>query len=94
MDGKGKISILSAWLRRRRLDEMGIVVLILLIVAGIWGFVEVANKVGGEETPGLDERFFNLFKPQETLPSPSGPPGWMSSCATSLPWGGGPYYRF
>ena len=62
MDGKGKISILSTWLHRRMLNEMGIVVLILLIVAGIWGFVEVADKVLGEEVPGIDEGFFYSFR--------------------------------
>ena len=61
---------LLRWLGTR---ELGLLVVILLIVGGIWAFVEIADEIMEEETHALDEQLIIALRNPDDLSDPIGP---------------------
>lgn len=68
-------------MRRFGPSEMGVLVLLVLIVGGVWAFMEIADEVTEAEPVGVDKRVMDfLWKG----PSPPAGPEWLEDTARDI----------
>ena len=66
--------------------ELGVLLGLLIVVAGTWGFVALAGEVLEGTTQRFDERMIRACAKPTTRPSRSARPGWRRPVATSPRW--------
>ncbi len=69
-----------AWLARKHLV---LILTVLVVVAGAWGFIELADKVMEGDTKAFDEAILRALRRGEDLGQPVGPP-WIRQAARDL----------
>jgi undecaprenyl-diphosphatase len=69
-----------AWLRRFIRDETAVVAALLLIVGGVWTFIEIVDEIEGGETEEVDVWVANLLRSSDDASKPIGP-DWLITAA-------------
>lgn len=83
MCGMGLWEHIRATMTRLRLDERVILIPLLILAAGVWAFVEIADEVIEGDTITFDEAAIRVMRSPDNLADPVGPP-WLEEIGRDL----------
>jgi undecaprenyl-diphosphatase len=92
--GKLKMTALERWRNRIGGQELQVLLMLLIVVGGVWFFVQLADEVGEGETNALDERLLLALRNPADPTDPLGPSWFEEMMRDFTGLGGGGILAF